>query len=415
MLFFYNISIYLYFLSVKIASLFNPKAKQFITGRQSVFEELKKIPPNETIYWFHCASLGELEQGKPIIEKLKEDSTSIKILITFFSPSGYTFGKNYELADYIFYLPLDSKSNSKQFIDLINPKKVFFVKYEFWYHYLFQLNKMKIPTYLISGVFRRQQPFFNWYGSTHKKMLSFFTHFFVQNETSKKLLNSLNYNNVTIAGDTRLDRVYENSLTPEKPALIKKFVGNNKVIILGSSWPQEENIISEFINSTKKNFKFIIAPHNIDKKHITEIEKLIGTNYIKYSDATYETIGAHKTLIIDNIGILANTYQFTDIALVGGGFTGSLHNILEPASFGNVILFGPKHDKFHEAQDLMDIKGAFEIDDSDDLLAIINHLEIDNNLKKYQEVNKSYIKANRGATQKILKELKLNKININSK
>ncbi len=406
MLFFYNISIYLYFLSVKIASLFNPKAKQFITGRQSVFEELKKIPPNETIYWFHCASLGELEQGKPIIEKLKEDSTSIKILITFFSPSGYTFGKNYELADYIFYLPLDSKSNSKQFIDLINPKKVFFVKYEFWYHYLFQLNKMKIPTYLISGVFRRQQPFFNWYGSTHKKMLSFFTHFFVQNETSKKLLNSLNYNNVTIAGDTRLDRVYENSLTPEKPALIKKFVGNNKVIILGSSWPQEENIISEFINSTKKNFKFIIAPHNIDKKHITEIEKLIGTNYIKYSDATYETIGAHKTLIIDNIGILANTYQFTDIALVGGGFTGSLHNILEPASFGNVILFGPKHDKFHEAQDLMDIKGAFEIDDSDDLLAIINHLEIDNNLKKYQEVNKSYIEANRGATQKILKELK---------
>jgi 3-deoxy-D-manno-octulosonic-acid transferase len=406
LLFFYNISISLYFLAVKIASLFNPKAKQFVTGRQRVFEELKKITPNETIYWFHCASLGELEQGKPIIEKLKEGSTSIKILITFFSPSGYNLGKDYELADYTFYLPLDSKSNSKQFIDLINPKKVFFIKYEFWYHYLFQLNEKKIPTYLISGVFRKQQPFFKWYGNTHKKMLSFFTHFFVQNETSKKLLNSLNYNNVTIAGDTRLDRVYENSLTPEKPALIKKFVGNNKVIILGSSWPQEENIISEFINSTKKNFKFIIAPHNIDKKHITEIEKLIGTNYIKYSDATYETIGAHKTLIIDNIGILANTYQFTDIALVGGGFTGSLHNILEPASFGNVILFGPKHDKFHEAEELMAIQGAFEVDDSDDLIAIINHLEIENNLNKYQEVNKLYIKKNRGATQKILKELK---------
>ncbi|MFB0926091.1 MAG: glycosyltransferase N-terminal domain-containing protein, partial [Vicingaceae bacterium] len=211
MLFFYNISISLYFLLVKIASLFNPKAKQFVTGRQSIFEELKKIPQNETIYWFHCASLGELEQGKPIIEKLKEDYTSIKILITFFSPSGYNLGKDYELADYTFYLPLDSKSNSKQFIDLINPKKVFFIKYEFWYHYLFQLNKKNIPTYLISGVFRKQQPFFKWYGGTHKKMLSFFTHFFVQNETSKKLLNSLNYNNVTIAGDTRLDRVYENS------------------------------------------------------------------------------------------------------------------------------------------------------------------------------------------------------------
>ena len=406
MLFFYNISISLYFLLVKIASLFNPKAKQFVTGRQSIFEELKKIPQNETIYWFHCASLGELEQGKPIIEKLKEDYTSIKILITFFSPSGYNLGKDYELADYTFYLPLDSKSNSKQFIDLINPKKVFFIKYEFWYHYLFQLNKKNIPTYLISGVFRKQQPFFKWYGGTHKKMLSFFTYFFVQNETSKKLLNSLNYNNVTIAGDTRLDRVYENSLTPEKPPLIKKFVGNNKAIILGSSWPKEEKIISEFINSTKKSFKFIIAPHNIDKKHIAEIEKLLGNDYIKYSDATYDTIATHKTLIIDNIGILANTYQFTDIALVGGGFTGSLHNILEPASFGNVILFGPKHDKFHEAEELMAIQGAFEVDDSDDLLAIINHLEIENNLNKYQEVNKFYIKKNRGATNKILEVLK---------
>ncbi len=237
-------------------------------------------------------------------------------------------------------------------------------------------------------------------------MLSSFTHFFVQNKTSKELLNSLNYKNTTIAGDTRLDRVYENSLSPEKPALIKKFVGNKKTIILGSSWPQEENIIADIINSTKKDYKFIIAPHNIDKKHISEIENLIETDFIKYSDATYENIGSYKTLIIDNIGILANTYQFTDIAIIGGGFSGALHNILEPASFGNVILFGPNHDKFHEAEELLQIKGAFEISDDDDLLAILNHLENDNNLASYQEVNKTYIKENRGASQKILSELK---------
>jgi 3-deoxy-D-manno-octulosonic-acid transferase len=237
-------------------------------------------------------------------------------------------------------------------------------------------------------------------------MLPFFTHFFVQNENSKKLLNQLGFSNTSITGDTRLDRVYENSLTPDKPALIKRFTGNKRVIILGSSWPKEEKIIAEFIKNTKKDYKFIIAPHNIDKKHISDIENLIQNNFIKYSDATYENIADHKTLIIDNIGILANTYQFSDIAFIGGGFSGSLHNILEPASFRNVILFGSKHDKFHEAEELMNIKGAYEINDHDDLLAIINHLEIENNLETFQNINFNYIKDNKGATTKILEVLK---------
>lgn len=408
MILFYQISIFFYFLAIKIAALFNPKAKLWLDGRKNIFEKLKEINPNENIYWFHCASLGELEQAKPVIELLKEKDSTIKILITIFSPSGYGFAKKYEKADYVFYLPLDTPSNATNFIKIVKPKKVFFVKYEFWYNYLFQLKNSDIPTYLISGVFRTNQLFFKWYGGTHKKMLSFFTYFFVQNENSKTLLNNLGYKNVSITGDTRLDRVYENSLNPEKPTLIKKFTANKKVIILGSSWANEEKILSEFILSTKKDFKFIIAPHDIKKNRIKSVEKLLANeNHIKYSDANYENIADYNILIIDNIGILANTYQFTDIAFVGGGFTGALHNILEPASFGNVLLFGPKHKKFHEAEELLNIKGGYEINDLDDLIAVTNLLLSKNNLEEVQQINKNYIKEGRGASEKILKQLDL--------
>lgn len=402
---FYQISIFLYYIAIRIASLFNPKAKQWLDGRKNIFDKLQEINSDENIYWFHCASLGELEQGKPVIEKLKQKDSSIKFLITFFSPSGYEFGLNYENADYVFYLPLDTPKNALRFINLINPKKAFFIKYEFWYNYLFQLNEKKIPTYLISGVFRKNQLFFKWYGSSYKKMLSYFSFFFVQNLNSKNLLNDNGYSNVSITGDTRLDRVYKNSLDPEKPSLIKKFTENKTTIILGSSWPAEEKIISEFIHSSKKDFRYIIAPHNIKDSHIKEIEVLLGSDYIKYSEANYDNITDQNILIIDNIGILANTYQFTDIAFIGGGFTGSLHNILEPASFGNVILFGPEHEKFHEAEDLLAISGAYEIKYIDDLIAITNHLLIDDNLDKFQNVNKNYIKEGIGATEKILQQL----------
>jgi len=404
---FYQISIFFYFLAIKIASLFNPKAKLWVTGRKNIFEQLKEVYSEENIYWFHCASLGELEQGKPVIEKLKKKDPSIKFLITFFSPSGYDFGLNYKNADYVFYLPLDTPSNAKHFIEIVNPSKAFFIKYEFWYNYLFQLKNNNIPTYLISGVFRKNQLFFKWYGSAYKKMLSYFTYFFVQNSYSQDLLISNGYNNVSITGDTRLDRVYENSLNPEKPSLIKKFTENKTTIILGSSWPDEEKIIAEFIKSTKKDFKFIIAPHNVNKTHIKEIEVLLNEDYIKYSEASYDNISNYKTLIIDNIGILANTYQFTDIAFIGGGFTGALHNILEPASFGNVILFGPKHTKFHEAEELMNVEGAYEIKYTDDLIAITNHLLIDDNLMKFQDINKNYIKKGRGSSEEIINQIEL--------
>ena len=404
MVLFYQITILFYNWGIYFASLFNPKAKKWVKGRKGIFEKLKSID-NSNVYWFHCASLGELEQGKPVIEKLKENDDRIKILLTFFSPSGYEIGKSYKVTDYVFYLPIDTPKNAKQFIELVNPQKAFFIKYEFWYYYLFNLNEKKIPTYLISGIFRKNQLFFKWYGGFYKKMLSYFTYFFVQNDASKELLNRTDYENVVVTGDTRMDRVYHNSLQPNQPSLIKKFKGKNKVIIAGSSWLKEEKIIAEYIHSSNKDFKFIIAPHDISPNRIKEIEKLLSNNYIKYSEANYDSISSYQTLIIDNIGILANTYQFTDIAFVGGGFTGSLHNILEPASFGNAILFGSKHKKFHEADELLSKNAAFEIKDIDDFIAVINRLLINNHLKEIQQIALNYVKNGIGATGTIYRTL----------
>ncbi len=406
----YQISIYLYYLAILIASIFNPKAKLWINGRKNIFKLLKnKFSENDNIYWFHCASLGEFEQGKPIIDKLKSTTENCKIVITFFSPSGYELRKNYKNADLVCYLPIDTPKNAKQFIDLTQPKQVFFIKYEFWYNYLAELHRQKIATFLIAGVFRKEQIFFKWYGTLHKKMLSYFTHFFVQNENSRKLLKNLNLNNVSLSGDTRLDRVYSNSLTPLPLPLIKLFKANKKIIVLGSSWQKEEEIIAEYIKSCKKDYKFIIAPHNINKNHIQNIKKLLSDNFICYAEAKKENIAFYKILIIDNIGILANIYQYTDIAFIGGGFTGSLHNILEPASFANVVLFGKKHSKFHEADELIKLNAAFNIADTDDLIAIINHLEVDDNLDKAKMNAKNYIKNGIGASKIIFNILQAEK------
>jgi len=408
MLFIYQISIQIYFIAIKIASLFNPKAKQWIDGRKNIFYQLNKtIQPNDNIYWFHCASLGEFEQGKPIIDEIKAKHEDIKIQVTFFSPSGYELRKSYKNADYIFYLPLDTKKNAQQFLKTVRPTKAFFIKYEFWYNYLFELKNNKIPTYLISGSFRKDQAFFKFYGTLNKKMLCYFSHFFLQTETSKLLLESIGFNNTTVTGDTRIDRVYENSLNPNNVTLIKSFKGNKSIIALGSSWPKEEEIITEFIHASKKNYKYIIAPHDISTEHIKKIKTLLKTDFILYSEANSENIKSVTTLIIDNVGLLSNIYQYTDIAFIGGGFTGALHNILEPASFGNTLLFGPKHHKFHEAEDLLKLQAAFVIKDTDDLHGVINHLEVDNTLKEAQNAASKYIKEGIGATQLILKKLDL--------
>ncbi len=407
MILFYKISVLSYLLAVKIAALFNAKAKLWVNGRKNIFKNIKsQINVSDEIYWFHCASLGEYEQGKPLIEKLKVNNKSLKVLVTFFSPSGYENRKNEALIDYCFYLPIDSASNAKQFIDLIQPKKAFFIKYEFWFFYLKELNNNNIPTYLVSGVFRETQLFFKSYGTTHKLMLSFFTHFFVQNIKSKDLLNNLNITNISVTGDTRIDRVYKNSLKPDKLPLITKFKADKRIIIAGSSWPNEEKILCDYISSSDKEFKYIIAPHDVSNTRIAEIEKLLGeTSFLKYSEANEENITKHTILIIDNIGILANTYQYTDIAFIGGGFKGALHNVLEPASFGNVLLFGKKHSKFHEAEELLSNNAAYEISYTDDLIAAVNHLLAEDNLAEKQKAAKNYISTGVGATDAILGKL----------
>ncbi len=289
---FYQISIYTYLFLVKIAAVFNKKAKLWVNGRKNIFKTIAAtINTNDEIYWFHCASLGEYEQGKPLIEKLKTKKPGLKVLVTFFSPSGYENRKNDSLIDYCFYLPFDSANNAKKFIETVKPKKAFFIKYEFWFYYLQELSTKKIPTYLVSGVFRESQLFFKRYGTTHRKMLAFFTHFFVQNAKSEQLLSNLGYTNITKTGDTRIDRVYENSLNPAKLPLIEQFKGQNRIIIAGSSWEEEEKIICDYIKSSDKEFKYIIAPHDISNNRINSIEKLLGdSNYIKFSQANEDNI-----------------------------------------------------------------------------------------------------------------------------
>lgn len=405
----YQIALFSYTILIRIASLFNHKAKLWLKGRKNSFPYLEtQIKKEDQIIWFHCASLGEFEQGKPLMEKIKKLHPEYKLLVTFFSPSGYEYRKDNPLIDYVCYLPIDSKKNARKFMKLVNPKQAYFVKYEFWYFYLATLHQQNVPTYLISGVFRTNQPFFKWYGSFNRIMLSFFTHFFLQNKASVDLLNSIGLNNITQSGDTRIDRVYENSQSPTPLPIIEKFTNKKPTIIIGSSWEKEEEIISTYIQTTDKEFNYIIAPHDVSKAHIDNLIITLDSNHLLYSEANQRNATQHNILIIDNIGILANCYQYTDIALIGGGFSGSLHNILEPASFGNAILFGEKHEKFHEAQELIDNYAAFSISSLDDFIAIVNHLMMKENLQDTKNAATKYIKNSVGATDKIWEVVKNN-------
>lgn len=398
MILFYQISIQLYAFGIRIASLFKPKAKLWVEGRQHLLQKIETtINSSENHVWFHCASLGEYEQAKPIIEKIKLQHPNYKILVTFFSPSGYELRKNDSLVDYVFYLPIDTISNATSFIELVNPKMVFFVKYEFWFNYILQLKARNIPTYLVSGVFRTDQLFFKWYGKWYKKVLNGFTHFFVQNEASKRLLNEHGFNNVTLSGDTRYDRVFENSLNPTELPLIAKFKENKLLMVGGSTWQPEEQILASFSNT---DFKIIVAPHDISEPHIKQIEHLFKNKCLRYSNATLENVLNESVLIIDNIGILSNIYQYSDVSLIGGGFSGALHNILEPACFGNVVLFGSNHIKYHEAQELINANGAFEILNSVDLNEKIRVILPE--INSHKQNSKQFVESKTGATICIL-------------
>ncbi|ATP57698.1 3-deoxy-D-manno-octulosonic acid transferase [Pedobacter ginsengisoli] len=403
MLLLYNSAIQLYGLIIKIFSLFNNKAKLFVQGRKNIFKKIQeKVDPVRSSIWFHFASLGEFEQGRPLLEKIKSTYPHKQIVITFFSPSGYEIRKNYALANGVFYLPLDTPSNAKQLIAAINPEIAVFTKYEYWYHYFEALHKSGIPLYIISGIFRPNQIFFKWYGSFNRKILSFVTHFFVQNEESKQLLSQINLQNVSISGDTRFDRVAENAESPKEFETIRKFCGNTNTLIAGSTWPADERLLAELINSNP-DWKFIIAPHEIDKSHIDEIVKLIP-NAVKYSALTDQPSDT-QTLIIDNIGLLSSIYQYGKMAYIGGGFGVGIHNTLEAAAYGIPVIFGPKYDKFQEAKDLISINAAISINSAQELTSAFNKFATH---KTAGIEAKNYVNSKTGSTDQIIKYIAQN-------
>jgi 3-deoxy-D-manno-octulosonic-acid transferase len=402
----YNIIIGVFWFGIKVASLFSKKIRKFTRGRKNIFLRLKQeINPDHKIVWFHAASLGEFEQGRPVIEALRVIKPEYKILLTFFSPSGYEIRYNYKGADYIYYLPLDFSWNAKRFIDMINPVSVYFIKYEFWYNFVRVLKKRNIPIFCFSANFRPGQLFFKWYGFWYRRILNNFSHFFVQNSTSKELLAKINLNNVTISGDTRFDRVTQIAGQSKQLPLIQKFKNNKPVVVAGSTWPADESLLIEFINQSDGSYKFIIAPHEIHSNLIEQLIKGIELKTIKYSEASETDPVNFDVMIIDNIGLLSSVYNYGNIAYIGGGFGKGIHNILEAATFGLPVIFGPNYHKFHEAKELIIRKGAFSINDFISLKDTFNKLFSDETyLSKSGNSCKDYVRENTGATMRILEE-----------
>lgn len=408
MTFLYNLGIYFYALATRVAALFNPKAKLFVAGRKNWKQTLKsKVDSDAEYLWFHCASLGEFEQGRPVIEEVKKEFPQYKIALTFFSPSGYEIRKNYDGADLVAYLPMDTKSNVKYFLDILKPKKAFFVKYEYWYNYIYQLKQKNIPLYIVSAIFRENQSFFknSLWGKWYRKMLYSFEHIFIQNEKSAELLNKIGITNYTIAGDTRFDRVADIAKSAKKFENVEKFKGNAPLIIAGSTWKPDEEMLAAFINNSE-GVKFIVAPHEVAPANINRIHQLLKKKAISFSKVQNTPIDDYEVLIIDSIGILSSLYQYGNIAYIGGGFGVGIHNILEAATFKLPIVFGPNYLKFKEAVDLVEQKGAFPINDSGSLNKALNLLLDDKNeLAKASKICQNYVEKNVGSTKLIIKKV----------
>ncbi|WP_321295193.1 glycosyltransferase N-terminal domain-containing protein [Marinifilum fragile] len=409
MVLFYNLSIRLYVLLIRIAAFFNPKAKQWVVGRKNVFAKLQEeINGEEDIVWFHSASLGEFEQGRPVIESFKEKYPNSKILLTFFSPSGYEVRKNYEGADYIFYLPPDFARNAKRFMDIVNPKMAFFIKYEFWHHYLKELKKRNVPTYIFSTIFRPDQLFFKGYGSFHRKMLSAFTHLFVQNQESVDLLKSIGFSNVTLTGDTRFDRVYTIATNSKTLPNVEGFAQGKEVLIAGSTWPKDEENIIRYLNETKNSYKYIIAAHEVDEDHINNITSKIQKSWVRYTKATKEEIDAAEVLVIDCIGVLSSLYRYGTVSYIGGGFGRGIHNTLEAATFGLPVIFGPNYHKFQEAKDLIEIGASKSYENYSELKNLLDIFYENSEKRNFSGLqSKNYVDKMRGASDKILSEIKV--------
>ena len=397
MLLLYNIGLRLYCIAIYFASFFNAKAKLWLTGRKA-----QVIKPLPGCTWFHFASLGEFEQGRPVLEALKLKEPATKIVITFFSPSGYEVRKNTELADAVYYLPLDTAANARQFINTINPGKVVFTKYEYWYHYFNNLYVKQIPLYIISGIFRPGQVFFKWYGALHRKILKMVTHFFVQDQQSVHLLKKRGIINVTMSGDTRLDRVWANATNPKSLPEITAFKKDNNIFIAGSTWPEDETLLVGLINEYPK-WKFIIAPHEISLTRVTALQKLLPAEKTMLFSQIFALTPKTSVLVIDNIGMLSALYQYADVAYIGGGFGRGIHNTLEAAAFGLPVIFGPNYTAFKEAKDLINLKAGFSIKDIVGLRLAAAPLMANPGHRQFTgQLAKDYVWQNIGATGKII-------------
>lgn len=404
MAFIYNLFVYIAWFLLRLAARFNDKLHLFVKGRKMTFALLAEaIAPDDQVIWLHAASLGEFEQGLPIIEKLREEYPTFKILVTFFSPSGYEVKKNTRAADAVVYLPMDTNANAQRFLKMVHPSLAVFVKYEIWPNYLRELNSRKIPTLLISAIFRKEQTYFKWYGGFMRKALETFDHIFVQNRESSELLETIDITRTSVSGDTRLDRVTEIVERDNTLPMVQAFKGKSRCLVAGSTWPEDEEHLVAFINSSNKGLKFILAPHKIERDRIMGLAAAIHKASVLFSHADLSSIGTFDVLIIDNIGMLTKIYSYADIAYVGGAFSTGLHNTLEPAVFGIPVIIGPHYRGFKEAEDLVAQKGILPIANGTTLRQLLeNLLEEPELLQKTGAINAAYISKNKGASIQIM-------------
>ena len=418
----YNIIMYIYQAGIAIYSHFNEKVKKMWIGERAAFGVLQKqVEPNAKYVWFHAASLGEFEQGRPLIEKIKKEYPNYKILLTFFSPSGYEVRKNYEQADIVTYLPIDTVANAQRFLRIVRPVMAFFIKYEFWYNYLHILRHRNIPVYSVSSIFRPNQIFFRPYGRQYAAVLKCFSHFFVQNDLSKSLLAKIGINNVTVVGDTRFDRVLQIKDNSKKLPLVDKFIGNqdvklangvtnslHRVFVAGSSWLPDEEIFIKYFNE-HNDWKLIIAPHIIADTHLRQILQLLkGKKVVLYTEATETNVADADVLVINCFGLLSSIYHYGDVAYVGGGFGAGIHNVLEAAVWGIPVVFGPNNKRFAEAQGLLASGGGFEIDNYEKFALIMDRFRSDKDfLQNSGNTAGSFVKQLSGATNKVFSDIKL--------
>lgn len=407
----YSIGINIASFVVKLIALFNQKLKLGVDGRKETFKKLEhSIKPTDKTFWFHCASLGEYEQGLPVFEALRTKYPDYKIVLSFFSPSGYEVRKNSKIADVVVYLPFDTKANAKRFLDIVNADYIIFVKYEIWPNFLSEIKKRSLNAILISAVFRKNQSFFKWYGSFMTSSLFAFNHIFTQDENSKLLLERIGYNDVSVSGDTRFDRVYNQLDTNNTVDFIESFKNGRTCVVFGSTWPDDDKLYLDYINDTSNdNTKYIIAPHNIKPSYIASLKSQLKVNTVCFSEMQNENLSNYGVFILDTIGYLSKVYSYADIAYVGGaaGTTG-LHNILEPAVFGTPIIIGKNHNKFPEAKALINLGGVTTVSSVSEFESILNTLVSDLSYRKKQgEINKAFIENNRGAIIQILNYIRI--------